>query len=344
MKKNIRNHINMTDIARSAGVTQATVSRIINNKPGFRQETRDRVLNAMSSMGYQAHILNQLRQEKKPLLKCSFLVCPLSEQKHPLELSFFHGLDEALRDTFREYGVKMTARALPFGILMPPEDDADAYILTGAPTESLCRNLAARKKPFLVVSDLDSANRECNQIVSSTFSTGVQMAKYLLQENCRRIGYLVDRMCLEFCAGMEFQLQKNGLSIRKEDRKVLFSSDADCAVAGVEEWLAAKSLPDGIFVNHIDSVRAILPVLKRHRIRVPTDLKIVIRGTSVEKDGNDVPAVPTFYIFPQETARLAVRRLFEIIKHPGEKPCTILVPRILRLPETRQKKTERIKK
>ena len=78
MKKNIRNHINMTDIARSAGVTQATVSRIINNKPGFRQETRDRVLNAMSSMGYQAHILNQLRQEKK---RCSIFLLNRPRQK-----------------------------------------------------------------------------------------------------------------------------------------------------------------------------------------------------------------------------------------------------------------------
>lgn len=338
MKKSIQNHINMTDIARQAGVTQATVSRILNNKPGFRQETRDRVLDVMSSMGYQAHILNQIRQVKKKMLKCTFLVCSLSEQKCPMELPFFHELDRALRKTLREYNVEMTTRPLPFGVLMPPEDDADAYILAGAPAESICRNLAARKIPFLIINNIEVQNRDFNLIASSTFETGVRIAQYLLGESCRRIGCLADRNSLEFCAGMEFQLQKNGLSIGPEDRKVLFSSDADQAVLRFEEWLNESSLPDGIFINHIASTRAILEVLKRHKIRVPEELKIITLATSLEKDGSDVPIVPTFYIYPEKTGRFAARRLLEIIKNPEEEPYTILVPRVLRIPETGQKR------
>ena len=250
----MQKHINMTDIAKRAGVTQATVSRIINRKPGFRKATRDRVLAAMSSMGYQSHILEQLRQIRRKTLRCTLLVCSLSEQKHSLQLPFFRGLAEALQRLFQKHCVEMTARELPFGVLTPPDDDVDAYLLCGAPSGSLYRNLLSSKKPFLLICDQETRNWECNQILFSTLKTGVQIVDYLLKENCRRIGYLVDRNCLEVCAGMELQLQQNGLFIRREDRKILFSSDADQAPIGLEEWLKEKSLPDGIFINHVEEI------------------------------------------------------------------------------------------
>ncbi|TIT86664.1 MAG: LacI family DNA-binding transcriptional regulator, partial [Mesorhizobium sp.] len=44
----------MTDIARTAGCSQATVSFVLNNSPGIRlsQQTRDRVIEAARSLGY----------------------------------------------------------------------------------------------------------------------------------------------------------------------------------------------------------------------------------------------------------------------------------------------------
>ncbi len=334
----MQKHINMTDIAKMAGVTQATVSRIINQKPGFRKATRDRVLDIMSSMGYQSHIFEQLQQMRRKTLTCSLLVCSLSEQKHSLQLPFFRGLADSLQSIFQKFRVELRARELPFGVLVPPEEETDAYLLCGAPSDSLYHNILSTRKPFLLIGDQESRDAECNQIIFSTLKTGVQIVNYLLKENCRRIGYLADRTCLEICAGMELQLQKNGLMIRPEDRKILFSTDASHAPAGLEEWLHANSLPDGIFINHVESFRAILPILKQYKIRVPEDLKIVILGTSVRKKADDIPIVPTFYIFPKTTALLAARRLMDILEHPGEPPCSILVPRILRLPEINRKK------
>ena len=41
----------LADIAEKAGVSQATISRVINNKPGVSDDTRNTVLNTLSSMG-----------------------------------------------------------------------------------------------------------------------------------------------------------------------------------------------------------------------------------------------------------------------------------------------------
>lgn len=40
------------DIARTAGVSLATVDRVLNERPGVRAKTRDRVMEAMNTLGY----------------------------------------------------------------------------------------------------------------------------------------------------------------------------------------------------------------------------------------------------------------------------------------------------
>ncbi|MBV2144982.1 LacI family DNA-binding transcriptional regulator [Falsochrobactrum sp. TDYN1] len=40
------------DIARTAGVSLATVDRVLNDRPGVRAKTRERVMNAMNALGY----------------------------------------------------------------------------------------------------------------------------------------------------------------------------------------------------------------------------------------------------------------------------------------------------
>ncbi|WP_419646017.1 LacI family DNA-binding transcriptional regulator [Victivallis vadensis] len=45
--------VNMTDVANRAGVSQSTVSRVINHHPGIRPETRDTVLDALRELGYK---------------------------------------------------------------------------------------------------------------------------------------------------------------------------------------------------------------------------------------------------------------------------------------------------
>ena len=43
----------MTDVARLAGVSQKTVSRVINNAPNVSAEVRDRVIAAVEALGYR---------------------------------------------------------------------------------------------------------------------------------------------------------------------------------------------------------------------------------------------------------------------------------------------------
>ena len=49
----------MSDLAESAGVSISTVSRVLNGKPGIREDTRQAVLQAMTDLGYSREKLQQ---------------------------------------------------------------------------------------------------------------------------------------------------------------------------------------------------------------------------------------------------------------------------------------------
>jgi LacI family transcriptional regulator, repressor for deo operon, udp, cdd, tsx, nupC, and nupG len=56
----------LADIAQHVGVSQATVSRVLNDKPGISQATRDAVLTALDVLGYERP--NKLRGERARLV------------------------------------------------------------------------------------------------------------------------------------------------------------------------------------------------------------------------------------------------------------------------------------
>ncbi|GGO64412.1 LacI family DNA-binding transcriptional regulator [Nonomuraea cavernae] len=79
----------LTDIAAHAGVSEATVSRVLNGKPGPSSATRQAVLAAMDVMGYERP--NRLRQRSNGLVG---LVTP--ELDNPIFPAFAQAIEKAL--------------------------------------------------------------------------------------------------------------------------------------------------------------------------------------------------------------------------------------------------------
>src|SRR3954454_240338 len=59
-----KGRVTMTDIARAAGCSQATVSFVLNNSPGIRlsKQTRERVIEAARALGYSAPAFSALSE------------------------------------------------------------------------------------------------------------------------------------------------------------------------------------------------------------------------------------------------------------------------------------------
>ena len=55
--------MSIIEIARRAGVSTATVSRVVNDSMAVRPQTRERVQAVIAEMGYRANFLGPTRQE-----------------------------------------------------------------------------------------------------------------------------------------------------------------------------------------------------------------------------------------------------------------------------------------
>ena len=79
----------LSDIATQAGVSEATVSRVLNDKPGVATDTRDAVLTALDVLGYERP--SRLRRRSAGLIG---LVVP--ELVNPIFPAFAQVIDTAL--------------------------------------------------------------------------------------------------------------------------------------------------------------------------------------------------------------------------------------------------------
>src|SRR3979490_2420172 len=79
----------LADVAKKGGVSEATVSRVLNNKPGVSDATRQAVLSALDVLGYERP--TQLRGERARLVG---LVLP--ELQNPIFPAFAEVMGNAL--------------------------------------------------------------------------------------------------------------------------------------------------------------------------------------------------------------------------------------------------------
>jgi len=103
--------VTVHDVAAEAGVSLATVDRVLNGRPGVREETRQKVRDAMSRLGYERD-LAAANLAKKRLYPIRFIV-PEGDN------AFLRGLDREILD----YADKARAgRVLVDVVRVPPFD------------------------------------------------------------------------------------------------------------------------------------------------------------------------------------------------------------------------------
>ncbi|MDD5737201.1 MAG: LacI family DNA-binding transcriptional regulator [Candidatus Omnitrophica bacterium] len=82
----------IVDVAKSAGVTHSTVSRVINNNPAISQETKTKVLQVISEMRYQPNLIARSLVRKKTR---SFAI--IAPDLHPHVLPILKGITDTCR-------------------------------------------------------------------------------------------------------------------------------------------------------------------------------------------------------------------------------------------------------
>lgn len=95
------------DVAKLAGVSRTTVSRVLNDKPRVDEQTRKKVLAAIEQLKYEpSHFARHLRKQENRLI--AVLVPDIS---NPFFSRLFEGMEEvaSVRNRFRRCGCGATS-------------------------------------------------------------------------------------------------------------------------------------------------------------------------------------------------------------------------------------------
>ena len=320
------------DVARKAGASSKTVSRVLNNEPNVSDDMRQRILAAVEALGYRpnpsarslasnrAFLIALLYDNPSPhyvmevqqgvLEACdahqySMMVRPLASDAHD-----FVARVDALLSQFRMDGL----------ILTPPISDHAA----------LLRLLRSRAIPWASISPKNFANG-----VGATLderSASCDMVQHLASLGHRRIAHITGH---PKHGGSVWRLRgyRDGLkqaNLAYDPALVVegwFSFDS--GVAGGRRLLALDERPTAIFAANDDTAAGVLWAAAERGLDVPTDVSVC--GFDDTPLSRQVwPALTTVRQPSQEMGRIAAMQLLQSIKR-GESGQMVSLPYTLQV-------------
>jgi len=303
-------------IADKLGLSQTTVSQILNATPGqkFAEGTRKKVLKTAERMGYQAGFMR--RAIKKPLNNIGFIVDDTFTRPSTFRDAIIHGVSESAR----EGGYILSICKTPWRL----EDSSDAEratrqmidLLMGRVLDGLLidksrfsdvqmRMLEATQSPFVLINGrLPASGRAAHAKaywVSIDHEQGGRLAvEHLVRLGHRRIGlinpelsgyprgwlpaWIGDRM-----AGYRRGLKAAGITPPAGWEVEGSLNDQETAVRAVDRLLAADPEPTAIFVTDDAMAIVVLNYLRRRGWRVPEDISVIGYGGWALNFVADVP-------------------------------------------------------
>jgi LacI family transcriptional regulator len=268
--------ITILDVAREANVSYSTVSRVINNK-GVRPDKRERVLRAMTELGYVANLqARSLAGGKSNII--GLLI-------HSLNVEYFgeivRGVDDELAllqydlmlyTTHRRRGresayVTRLTRNLVDGLLLILPQNPDAYLET----------LRLRRFPYVLV-DPHGAALDVPSVGTTNKQGGYDGTQYLIELGHRRIGFITGNMEIA-CArdrleGYQLSLTDNGIAfdpLLVQEGDFLQQRGYSCTL----ELLNLAEPPTAIFASNDISALGVMEAVRDRGLHIPDDISIL---------------------------------------------------------------------
>ncbi len=313
----------LADVARYAGTSASTVSRVLNNQPGISDATRSIVLEALRAIGYDAEATGSVTPIRDSRTRIDILICPLAEQKNPMELSFYGAMLKGIRQAVdsSKINLKMTIFTGEADIL-PKNESTSGVLLLETPSEDLRRSLHEEKIPFVILSNNTTPPGE-DLVSVDKFAESLRLCDYLVGIGVRRAGLLVPSIDLVYCEGFRCGMARHGLVVADSDIHLTKNTNLSHYVPSLHRMLEEGNLPEALVVATYSAADFCTEMFRTKKIRVPEDIRIVAFS---DAEGEDNPNYITMRFDSVEMGRLAMERLLRKIEQPDRKNHRIVVP------------------
>ncbi|MBV9182218.1 MAG: LacI family DNA-binding transcriptional regulator [Acidobacteria bacterium] len=327
--------IKLSDVARAAKVSTATVSRFVGSRGGITSETRERIMAAASRLGFD------LEKNRKSRI----IVFLLSNRGllHPFHSAVLMGAqaycaehDYAMLFLPFHYSVNAAPGEISLPEILEQRRLVSGVIVAGTNSSSLLRLLSRKSIPWVALGNnlivaSDDELTGGGTVYFDDISGAHELTRYLQSLGHRRIAF-IGNLSLPWYArrhrGYERAMQEAGFESRVNERNFREGEDMGY-LAG--KWMLQQSLaPTAIFAGDDSAARGVYTAARDRGMRIPEDLSVAGFNDTPEARALH-PALTTVRVFTDEVGKqLAEAVLHGIFSPRVERPAIHLPTQLIR--------------
>jgi len=336
MDKNIetRKRITIYDIAKEAGTSTATVSRVLSNS-GYpvKEELRKKILDTAEKLNYSPNALGRMLK-KSESRDIGVIIPTISNPFYPQVV----------------LGIELEARRRGYGILLcnsfrDPETEKK-YITSlvqkqvkGIIISSIDANHISLKEIIgndvkVVAFDQNIKGLKCSKVGFDFVKGGMLAVEYLIKKGHRNIAFatspLTRKSRLETLEGYKLALLKHGLPFN-ERNIIASSSEEEYENVNYEfengrklaaSFLQLEERPTAIFAVNDMTAFGVIRELWNNGVNIPNDVSVV-GFDNIEISSMINPPLTTINQPSFETGKLACKTLLDLMEDKGSQEVSI---------------------
>lgn len=303
--------LTLAAIAREAGVSVPTVSKVINRRDDVSVETRSKVMAVLARTGYKSPV-----QQRKNLTGRQAVEVVFDSLNSAYAVEVLNGILESAGAADIEVLLNVTGKQGPSRL--SPEQRAQRIldegrcgmiVVTSAFSGAQLDAFHRKGVPTVVIDPLNPPPGNVVSIGATNWAGGKDAASHLLELGHRKIAYLGGPEGAECnqarLHGYLAALRANGIQV--DDNYILSGAfRSDHGVQGMRSLLQLDDRPTAIFAASDSIALGVLAEARRQNVRVPEDISLVgFDGTSQAEES--VPALTSVSQPLEEMGRAALR-------------------------------------
>ena len=269
----------INDVARVAAVSKKTVSRVINQSPFVREETRVRVNAVIADLGFTPDA-----QARGLAFRRSFLVGLIYDNPSP---NYVVNMQQGVLDALRGSGLELVVhpcvrtsdtlvadirafveRQKLFGVILPPSMSEDERVI------DVLRDLDC---PYVRIASV-SLDEPGSMLVTNDHLGAAEAGRHLADLGHTRIGFISGPALFRSSAvrggGFREGLADRGLTL--DDRYVAVGAYTfESGVEAAKTLLALDPRPTAIFTGNDEMALGVFKVARDLGLEIPGDLSVV---------------------------------------------------------------------
>lgn len=274
-QESVKNKVTITEIARQAGVSVPTVSRVVNGRSDVSPGTRARIEELLRFHGYQ-------RKTVAPRARAALIDLVFNDLDSPWAVEIIRGVEEVAHSSgvgtvvSAIHGASRPARQWMTNLRARASDGV--ILVTSVLEPHLHEELRRLGVPLVVVDPAGSPSLDAPTVGATNWAGGMAATEHLIGLGHRRVGFIAGPQRL-LCSRARldgYRAALEGAAIEVDDALIVpgdfyHASGFD----GCNALLDLEEPPTAVFASSDQMALGAIEALRRRGLRVPEDMSVV---------------------------------------------------------------------